>query len=73
MDWFAGLKCGDFPGPGIEKHIIANPYQEVTHPSKGDRYAKLFDEFKQKHDREYSSDKEHRQRQSTFTNNVRYE
>ncbi|XP_072045821.1 LOW QUALITY PROTEIN: cathepsin L-like peptidase [Amphiura filiformis] len=67
-----GLKCGSFPGPGIEKHIVANPYQEVTHPERGDRYAQLFDEFKEKHDRKYGNDREHSRRQVTFTNNVRF-
>ncbi|XP_071965328.1 digestive cysteine proteinase 1-like [Antedon mediterranea] len=67
-----GLKCGSFPGPGIEHHIITNPHQEIFSPHKGDRYNKFYETYKDIHNKQYSDAFEHRKRQSTFRNNVRF-
>ncbi|XP_070555832.1 digestive cysteine proteinase 1-like [Ptychodera flava] len=65
-------RCGDFPGPGLEHHVTANPFQEIIEPAKVNRIHKLFDEFKDKHGRKYQDEREHSERMVHFTNNVRY-
>ncbi|XP_002741693.1 counting factor associated protein D-like, partial [Saccoglossus kowalevskii] len=65
-------KCGSFPGPGIEHHLASNPLQELVNPDKENSIHKLFDEFKNKHDKQYHGDDEHEMRKMHFTNNVRY-
>ncbi|XP_033113650.1 digestive cysteine proteinase 2-like isoform X2 [Anneissia japonica] len=67
-----GLKCGSFPGPGIEHHIATNPHQEIFSPDKGDRYNKFYESYKDLHGKRYSDDEEHSKRQATFKHNVRF-
>ena len=66
-----GIKCGSFPGPGIEHHIIANPYRELINPEHGDRYHEMFTDYKAVHGKEYSDEQEHVKRKTQFTHNVR--
>ena len=66
------MKCGDFPGPGVERHIVANPFQEIFHADRGDRYEQLFNEYKETHGKVYANDREHSNRLKIFTNNVRF-
>lgn len=67
-----GGVCTGFPGPGVEKHIVVNPYRELINPELGDRYHQLFKEFTSKHGKEYTNDFEHAKRKVHFVHNVRF-
>ncbi|XP_022102557.1 cathepsin L2-like [Acanthaster planci] len=67
-----GIKCGSFPGPGIEQHIVANPYRELINPELGDRYHEMFTEHKAIHGKQYTDALEHAKRRTQFTHNVRF-
>ena len=68
----AGIKCGDFPGPGYkqERMLEVNPMGQFIHRSD-DGLDHMFDHFKQKHAKSYHSKVEHAQRKMTFLQNVR--
>ncbi|XP_035666054.1 digestive cysteine proteinase 1-like [Branchiostoma floridae] len=68
-----GMKCGDFPGPGVEHHMTFNPMKDfVEHHQGNDRTHQLFREYRQKHGRTYEDgSREHAQRHSVFTTNSR--
>ncbi|XP_078671018.1 digestive cysteine proteinase 1-like [Branchiostoma floridae x Branchiostoma belcheri] len=68
-----GMKCGDFPGPGVEHHMTFNPMKDfMEHHQGNDRTHQLFREYRQKHGRTYhDGSREHAQRHSVFTTNSR--
>lgn len=65
------LKCGGFPGPGVDHHVLTNPMREYLH-NDDTHVHQQFDNFKTKHGREYDSEKEHEYRKSIFRHNLRY-
>lgn len=67
-----GMACGDFPGPGVEHHLLANPMSDLIHTSPPGHAQRLFGHFKDKFQRRYSDEKEHEEREHAFVHNVRY-
>ncbi|KAL3869090.1 hypothetical protein ACJMK2_041816 [Sinanodonta woodiana] len=68
----SNMTCGGFPGPGVaEHHILMNPMKEYIHNSK-EHVHEMFENFKNTHKSNYSSDKEHAQRKHIFSHNVRF-
>ncbi|XP_067862776.1 digestive cysteine proteinase 1-like [Heptranchias perlo] len=68
-----GLSCEDFPGPGVEHRILANPMQDLVTTDKEERSHHLFQNYKEKFERDYEKDdKEHEFRKNNFIHNMRY-
>ncbi|XP_032900738.1 digestive cysteine proteinase 2-like isoform X1 [Amblyraja radiata] len=68
-----GMSCEDFPGPGVEHRILANPIEDLVSMDNGDGAHNFFQHYKEKFGREYlEGDVEHEVRKTTFTHNMRY-
>ena len=65
------LKCRDFPGPGIQNRVSANPMREFIHSDESHMHNQ-FDDFKNKHGKNYPTELEHKQRLHLFRQNLRY-
>lgn len=64
------MKCRDFPGPGAS-HVLVNPMREFIH--NDDSFVdSSFDHFKNKHNKEYEHEIEHKERLHLFRQNLRY-
>lgn len=66
-----GITCGGFPGPGVEHHMLANPMKELIHTSASGHTQRMFNHFKEKFQRQYSSEREHEEREHVFVHNLR--
>lgn len=64
------LKCRDFPGPGTAR-ALANPMGQFIHNDQLNVHTQ-FEEFKDKHGKEYETQIEHTERLHTFRQNLRY-
>ncbi len=65
------MKCGGFPGPGVQHVVSANPMREFIH--KDDSHVHLhFESFKDEHDKEYEDHTEHTLRKNVFKQNLRF-
>ncbi|XP_064203269.1 digestive cysteine proteinase 1-like [Anguilla rostrata] len=67
-----GLKCGPFPGPGVEHQILANPMQDLVHTTSKGHARRLFGHFKETFQRRYGDEKEHEDRERSFVHNLRF-
>ncbi|KAL3287775.1 hypothetical protein HHI36_002237 [Cryptolaemus montrouzieri] len=68
----SNLTCSSFPGPG-DKHIYTfNPMKEFIYPETESHVDYEFGKFKHKHNKDYSSEKEHALRREIFRQNIRY-
>lgn len=67
-----GMACGDFPGPGVENRLLANPIQDLVHTSPVGHAHRMFGHFKEKYNRQYGSEAEHEEREHNFVHNIRY-
>ncbi|XP_029299280.1 digestive cysteine proteinase 1 [Cottoperca gobio] len=67
-----GMSCGEFPGPGVEHHMLANPMKDLIHTSASGHSQRMFDYFKDKFQRQYSDEREHEKRHHAFVHNLRY-
>ncbi|XP_041978357.1 digestive cysteine proteinase 1 [Aricia agestis] len=65
-------QCSSFPGPGARHRATFNPMMEFVHPATDDHVHHEFDRFKQKHNKQYSSEIEHAKRMNIFRQNLRY-
>lgn len=65
------MKCGGFPGPGVEHHLVSNPMKELIHTSASGHSQRVFDHFKDKHRRQYVDQAEHETRHQAFLHNLR--
>ncbi len=66
------MTCGDFPGPGLEHNLLANPIQDLVHTSPVGHVHRMFGHFKEKYDRQYQTEKEHEEREHNFVHNIRW-
>lgn len=66
------MTCGDFPGPGVEHHLLANPLQDLIHTSPVGHAHRMFGHFKEKFERQYENEKEHEEREHNFVHNIRW-
>lgn len=66
-----GMTCGDFPGPGVEHHLLANPLQDLIHTSPVGHAHRMFGHFKEKFERQYENETEHEKREHNFVHNIR--
>ncbi|XP_034017029.1 digestive cysteine proteinase 1-like [Thalassophryne amazonica] len=67
-----GMTCGEFPGPGVEHHLLANPMKELIHTSAAGHTQDVFNHFKEKFQRHYRDEMEHEMREHAFVHNLRY-
>ncbi|XP_068189106.1 digestive cysteine proteinase 2 isoform X1 [Antennarius striatus] len=67
-----GMTCGEFPGPGVEHHLLANPMQDIVHTSESVHSQRIFNHFKDQFQRQYKDEREHEERQQAFVQNLRY-
>lgn len=67
-----GMSCGEFPGPGVEHHILANPMKDLIHTSASGHSQRMFNHFKEKFQRQYGDETEHEKREHAFVQNLRY-
>lgn len=67
-----GMSCGDFPGPGVEHHMLANPMKDLIHPSTSGHTQRIFGHFKDKFQRQYGDEQEQQKREHAFIHNLRY-
>ena len=63
------LKCRDFPGPGA--NTLVNPMKEFIIGDDSHVHFS-FDNFKNKHGKEYKNEVEHKERLHIFRQNYRY-
>jgi len=66
-----GVKCGGFPGPGVEHKAIANP-MHIYINNYDEHTDSAFHSFKSRHGKTYSSLHEETQRKVNFKHNLRY-
>ncbi|XP_014666952.1 PREDICTED: digestive cysteine proteinase 1-like [Priapulus caudatus] len=67
----AGLTCGGFPGPGVERRALANPMREYV--AGDDAHAhESFTQYRERHGRRYDDEREHKLRKHVFRNNLRF-
>ena len=72
-----GMSCGSFPGPGLTHVMHANPMFELVGSPDYDTATQSahldnqFDQFKQKHNKQYEDEKEHEVRKTHFRHNFR--
>jgi len=66
----SSLKCRDFPGPGNGR-VLANPMREFFHNDESNLNSN-FAHFKDKHNVDYDSELEHKERLHIFRQNLRY-
>jgi len=81
FDGFTQHDCHGWPGPGdsdskaglgATHHVyLMDPMREFVHGSDS-HVEQSFDQFKQLHDKKYSSDMEHQLRQQLYRQNLRY-
>ncbi|KAJ3609791.1 hypothetical protein NHX12_024301 [Muraenolepis orangiensis] len=68
-----GMTCGGFPGPGVEHHLLANPMKDLIRAGSEPGHAhRMFGHFKEKFQRRYGDEREHRKREHAFVHNLRY-
>ena len=67
---FKGLKCGGFPGPGIQNRVSVNPMREFFHQDDSHVHHE-FGNFQKTHSKKYDSELEHKERLHLFRNNLR--
>ncbi|CAJ1083734.1 digestive cysteine proteinase 1 [Xyrichtys novacula] len=67
-----GMTCGGFPGPGVEHHMLANPMKDLIHTTAPGHPQRIFNQFKDKFQRQYSDETEHEKREHAFLHNLRY-
>ncbi|TRZ00462.1 hypothetical protein DNTS_033225 [Danionella cerebrum] len=67
-----GMSCGNFPGPGVEHHLLANPIQDIMHTSPVGHAHRMFGHYKEKFNRQYENEEEHEEREHNFLHNIRY-
>lgn len=65
------MECGNFPGPGAEHRLLANPIQDLIHTSPTGHAHLLFGHFKEKYDHAYKNEVEHETREHNFVHNIR--
>lgn len=67
------LNCRDFPGPGNEaRHrVLVNPMREFIHSDES-HVNHEFEQFKDKHNKDYDTKLEHNERLHIFRQNLRY-
>lgn len=65
------MTCEGFPGPGVERHMVANPMKDLIHTSASGHSQRLFDYFKDKYQRQYADHAEHETRHQAFLHNQR--
>jgi hypothetical protein len=65
------LKCRLFPGPGAFNRVSINPMREFIHSDDSNTESQ-FEDFKNKHNKEYNTHVEHEERQHIFRTNLRY-
>lgn len=63
------LKCRDFPGPGAR--TLSNPMRQFIHADESNVHSS-FEEFKNKHNKQYETEIEHTERLHVFRQNLRY-
>jgi hypothetical protein len=67
-----GLTCGSFPGPGkFDHHATMNPMREFIH-SDDSHTDKMFDDFKDRYNKNYKDQHEHAKRKHAFRQNLRF-
>lgn len=66
------MTCGDFPGPGVEHRLLANPLHDLIHTSPVGHAHRMFGHFKEKFERRYENEKEHEKREHNFVHNIRW-
>lgn len=72
FDLDTDLTCTSFPGPGLKHLYTFNPMKEFIYPTITSHVESEFQNFKEKHDKSYSDDKEHNLRKEIFRQNVRF-
>lgn len=72
INFFLGISCGPFPGPGVEHRILANPIQDLIQTSPVGHAHRLFGHFKEKYERNYEDEEEHEKREHNFVHNIRW-
>ncbi|XP_050788033.1 digestive cysteine proteinase 2-like [Gopherus flavomarginatus] len=63
--------CGELPGLGAERWILANPMQDFVGQQE-DRSHQVFHHYRQTFGKSYDSEREMEHRQRTFTHNMRF-
>ncbi|XP_075765252.1 digestive cysteine proteinase 1-like [Pelodiscus sinensis] len=71
LDLPSAMECEFPPGDGLEHRILANPLRDLV-GLQADRGHQLFQRYRQKHRKEYSSEKELALRAHAFIHNMRY-
>lgn len=61
-----------FPGPGIKHILTFNPMREFVHPATDEHVNYEFSKFQNKHNKIYTSEKEHVHRREVFRQNLRF-
>lgn len=65
------MTCEEFPGPGVEHHMLANPMKDLIHTSASGHSLRIFSHFKDKFQRQYADEREHEMRHQAFIHNLR--
>ncbi|KAL1256065.1 hypothetical protein QQF64_014126, partial [Cirrhinus molitorella] len=66
------MTCEEFPDPVEERQILANPIQDYVSTSPVSHAHRLFGPFKEKFERQYESEKEHKERENNFVHTLRF-
>ena len=61
----------DFPGPGAQNRVLANPMREFFHSDDSHTHTQ-FEDFKKKHGKEYTTELEHQERKNIFRQSLRF-
>ena len=69
----ANLQCRNFPGPGAEERhrVLVNPMREFFHNDESHLHHE-FNQFKDKHNKNYNTELEHTERKHVFRQNLRF-
>ena len=66
------MPCQGYPGPGDAEHrVLANPMAEYIH-GQDEHVHVMFEKFKNKHGKKYSTSSEEMKRKQLFRDNVRF-
>jgi len=71
FDLFLKKDCHGWPGPGMDHVYTMNPMKEFI-DNHDKHVTDTFDEFKEKHNRDYDSNREHSKRLDLYRQNLRF-
>ena len=71
FDIYTTENCHGWPGPGIDHTYTMNPMREFI-DNDDSHVTNTFEDFKEKHSKEYESDQEHSKRLELYRQNLRF-